>query len=155
MAAKTLPLDGKKLQVALASIAHKLESGGTLRVGFLEGASYPADKNGKPGLPVATVAFWNEFGTVRSPARPFFRTTIAQQQKTWGDKLGKALAFYNYDGVQALRALGQSMRDDVEASIQRWSTPPNALRTIRRKGFNKPLVHTSVMNRSPDFELKK
>jgi hypothetical protein len=102
---------------------------------------------------VAQVAFWNEFGTVRAPSRPFFRTTIAQQSGKWGDHLGKAVVAYDYDGPTALRALGQEMRDDIEASIQRWTDPPNAEATIARKGFDKPLVHTAVMVRSPDYEI--
>lgn len=123
-----------------------------MRVGFLESATYPGAK-GKPALHVAQVAFWNEFGTVRAPPRPFFRTTIAKESATWGENLGKAVAYYNYDGELALRAVGQAMRDDVEASIQRWTTPPNAPYTIAKKGFDKPLIHTAGMLRSPDFEV--
>lgn len=136
----------------MQSIAQKVEKGGVLRVGFLEGATYPGGK-GKPALHVAQVAFWNEFGTVRAPARPFFRTTIAKESGTWGENLGKAVVAYDYDGELALRAVGQAMRDDVEASIQRWTTPPNAPSTIARKGHGKPLIDTAVMVRSPDFEV--
>ena len=151
---------GKKLALALQAIEQKITRGGVLKVGFFENATYPAKAPRKgqkqaPPLHVAQVAFWNEFGTSRTPARPFFRTTIAQQSATWGDKLGKAVVYYGYDGEKALRALGQSMRDDLEASIQRWSVPGNAESTIRRKGFDKPLVHTAVMSRAPDFEVSK
>lgn len=163
VAARTKTLDTKKLQIALDAIAKKAESGGTLRVGFLEGATYPAKAPSKasagaknaPPLSVAQVAFWNEFGTSRAPSRPFFRTTIAQESKRWGETLALGLKYRNYDGEQALRDVGQVMRDDVEASIQRWSTPGNASSTIARKGFDDPLVHTSVMARTPDFELTK
>lgn len=152
MAVKSTLSGGKKLDLAIQSIAQKVEKGGVLRVGFLEGATYPATKKG-PGLSVAQVAFWNEFGTVRAPPRPFFRTTIAKESGTWGENLGKAVVFYKYNGELALRAVGQAMRDDVEASIQRWTTPPNAPSTIAKKGFDKPLIHTAVMLRSPDFEV--
>lgn len=159
MAAKTVEIQGgKKFALALASIEQKITRGGVLRVGFLENATYPvaAAKKGKkqkPALHVAQVAFWNEFGTTRAPPRPFFRTTIAKESDKWAKHLGKGLKFYNYNGELALRALGQEMRDDIEASIQRWSSPPNAPYTIRRKGFDKPLVHTAVMSRSPDFQV--
>ena len=161
MASRTVEITGgKKLTLALQSIQDKITRGGVLRVGFLEGARYPAAKAGKNGkagapLPVAQVAFWNEFGTTRAPARPFFRTTIAKEAAKWGDHLGKALPFYRYDGEKALRAVGQEMRDDIEASIQRWSTPGNAPYTIARKGFDKPLISSAVMLRSPDFEIAK
>lgn len=154
VAAKRELKGGDKLDAAIKAIATKVEKGGTLRVGFLEGATYPAEK-GKPALHVAQVAFWDEFGTVRAPSRPFFRTTIAKESPTWGENLSKAVVHYGYNGELALRAVGQAMRDDVEASIQRWTTPPNTPSTIARKGFNKPLVHTAVMLRSPDFEVVK
>lgn len=144
---------GKKLTLALQSIEKKITNAGVLRMGFLEGANYPGGVNGAP-LSIAQVAFWNEFGTVRIPARPAFRTTIAKQSKTWGDKLGKAVVATKYDGQKALALLGQSMRDDLEAEIAQWSTPGNAPSTIARKGFDKPLVHTGVMQRAPDYEVK-
>jgi hypothetical protein len=161
VAAKVVEVQGgKKLALALQSIEAKITRGGVLRVGFLEDAKYPAARVPRgtkqpPALPVAQVAFWNEFGTKRAPARPFFRTTVARESKKWGEQLGKAIVFYQYDGEKALRALGQSMRDDIEASIQRWTSPPNAEYTIRRKGFDKPLVHTGTMSRAPDFEIAK
>lgn len=144
---------GKKLDLALKSIEQKITRAGVLRVGFLEKSTYPAGKNGK-ALNVAQVAFWNEFGTSRAPARPFFRTTIAKKSKEWGDRLGKAVVATNYDGQKALALLGQSMRDDVESAIAQWSAPPNAASTIARKGFDKPLVDTGVMQRAVDYEVK-
>lgn len=170
MAARLKSPDTKKITIALQAIERKVSDGGVLRVGFLEDARYPAKAPSKkfsgkaspkggvksaPPLHVAQVAFWNEFGTKRAPARPFFRTTIAQESKKWGEHLGKAIKHYNYNGELALRAVGQEMRDDIEASIQRWTTPGNAAYTIRRKGFDKPLIHTSVMVRAPDFEIAK
>lgn len=117
-------------------------------MGFLEGSKDPT------GMSNAQKAFWNEFGTVRIPARPAFRTTIAQQSKSWGTKLGKAIKATNYDGQKALALLGQDMRDDLESSIAQWSAPPNAPSTIRRKGFDKPLVDKGDMQRAPDYEVK-
>jgi len=145
-------LGGKKLALALKSIEDKITNGGVLRVGFLETSTYPAGAKGEV-LHVAQVAFWNEFGTVRAPARPFFRTTITQQAKTWGDKLVAAVKATNYDGKQALGLLGQSMRDDIENAIAQWATPPNAPSTIARKGFDKPLIDTGSMQRAVDYEV--
>jgi hypothetical protein len=169
VATRTKTLDTKKLQIALQAIAKKVESGGTLRVGFLAGAMYPAETNERflkavgskatpklmPPVSVAQVAFWNEFGTKTAPKRSFFRTTIAQESKRWGEHLGKALPHYNYNGELALRAIGQEMRDDLEAQIQRWDEPDNAPLTIKIKGFNKPLTDRGILARSPDFEIVK
>ena len=153
MASKNVVIGGKKLSFALKSIEDKIVNAGVLRVGFLEGARYPAKKKGG-ALHVAQVAFWNEFGTTRIPSRPFFRSTIQKQSPTWGDRLGKAVKATNYDGQKALALLGQSMRDDVESSIAQWAAPGNAPSTIARKGFDKPLVDTGTMQRAVDYEVK-
>lgn len=148
MASKNQVIGGKKLTLALQSIEQKITNAGVLRMGFLEGSKDPT------GMSNAQKAFWAEYGTTRAPARPAFRTTIAQQSKTWGAKLSKAIVATNYDGQKALGLLGQSMRDDLENSIAQWSTPPNAPSTIRRKGFDKPLVEKGDMQRAPDYEVK-
>jgi hypothetical protein len=150
-------LGGKKLQIALAAIQDKITRGGTLRVGFLENAKY-TDRHPVRGTPraplhVATVAFWQEFGTANIPSRPFFRTTISNRSKDWGHNLGVALKATNMDGEAALRMLGQSMRDDVENSIATWTIPGNAPRTIEIKGFDKPLVDEGTMQRAVDFDV--
>lgn len=152
MASVNKVVGGKKLDLALRAIEKKITSSGVLRMGFLEKATYPAGKKG-PALHVAQVAFWNEFGTIRAPARPAFRTTIQRKSKDWGDRLGKAVIATNYDGRKALALVGQSMRDDLENSIAQWSSPPNAPSTIRAKGFDKPLIFSGTMQRSPDYEV--
>ena len=154
MAAKTHVVGGKKLSIALKAIEQKITNNGVLRVGFLESEEYPAGANDDV-LPVAQVAFWNEFGTRTAPARPAFRAMIAQESKDWGAKIGKAIIAMNYDGEKALRLLGQDIRDDLENEIATWDTPPNAPATIAKKGFDAPLKDTGQMQRAPDFEITK
>lgn len=158
---------GKKLKLALESIEKKITNSGVLRMGFLEGATYPQRTNARflkavgskaaptvqPALSIAQVAFWNEYGTTRAPARPAFRTTIQKQAPMWGHKLGQALIATNYDGQKALALLGQSMRDDLESEITQWSTPGNAPLTIKIKGFDDPLVDSGTMQRAPDYQV--
>jgi len=164
MATKSEPI-GKKLQLALAALEQKITNGGELKVGFLAGAMYPETTNAKflkavgskatpkvsPAIAVAQVAFWNEYGTRTAPPRPFFRTTISTQSNSWGDKLALLLPATNFDGRKALSLLGQSMRDDIENAIAQWSAPGNAPLTIKKKGFDKPLVDTGVMQRQVDY----
>lgn len=138
---------GEKLEKALAAISDKMS--GTLRVGFLEGATYP------DGTSVAQVAFWNEYGTTSAPARPFFRTMINRESPGWAILLGKAAEHYNYDGPTVLKFMGVKVAEDLQSSITGWQDPPNAKSTIRIKGFNKPLVHTNHMHDSVDFEVKE
>ena len=70
---------GDKLEAALREISRKVSKPGKLRVGFLEGATYP------DGTPVALVAWWNEFGTEDEfPPRPSFRNMIAAKSRRMG-----------------------------------------------------------------------
>ena len=125
------------------------------------------------GTPTAQVAYWNEFGTIRreedidgggdilsiqTPARPFFRTMISEGSPTWGKKLGKILKAADYDVELALNRMGEVMQGQLLASIDAMVDPPNAPSTIKRKGFNKPLVDTGKMRKSVEekgYEVKE
>lgn len=137
---------GDKLQAALSKMAEGLE-GGSLKVGVLEGATYP------DGMPVAQVGFWNEYGTINAPSRPFFRTAIDNKTGEWVSTFGKALKAYEMDSGKALNALGMKMAEDVSQSVVGWQTPANAPYTIKKKGFNKPLIETGHLSRSIDYEV--
>lgn len=138
---------GKKLEEALAKISAKMS--GSLRVGFLEGATYP-----ETGIPVAQVAFWNEYGTTNAPSRPFFRRMIEEKSSGWAVSLARAAEHYDYDGAKVLQVMGIKISEDLQQSIVGWQDPPNAESTQRIKGFNKPLIHTGHMQNSVDFEVK-
>lgn len=158
MAAVSFTLSGgEKLERHLQTIVEKAGSGRAVKVGFLEGvrysATHPIRGTARKPLLVAQVAFWQEFGTARTPARPFFRTTISKKSSEWGTTLSKALVFYKMDSAKALAALGTVMQSDIRASIVNWSTPPNAPRTVAIKGFNKPLVDDGTMQRVVNYKV--
>ncbi|RYY79935.1 MAG: hypothetical protein EOO69_04520 [Moraxellaceae bacterium] len=68
---------GNLAPAILDAIAAKIQQAGILRVGFLESETYP------DGLPVAQVAFWNEYGAeVDVPAH---QTTVYRSIKANGD----------------------------------------------------------------------
>lgn len=138
---------GDKLAKALEEIAANMT--GSVRVGFLESATYP------DGTPVAAVAFWDEFGTTTAPARPFFRTTITEKSDEWADKLGKSVKNYGYDSEKVLTFMGQTIQQDVQSSINGWQDPANAESTVAKKGFNAPLRDTMHMHDSVDYEVEK
>lgn len=148
---------GSGVAKVLATIGGKLGSGRVVKVGFLEGATYPARRQRKaakaaaPVLSVAQVAFWNEFGTSRAPARPFFRNMIAAKSPEWGKDLAKAIKAQDYDPARALALMGERIKDQLQKSIVDFATPANAPSTIARKGFDKPLIDTGVMQRAVDY----
>lgn len=139
---------GKKTQKYLRELAQRLGAGGEARVGFLENATYPAEDG---GLSVAQVAFWSQFGTSRSPPRPFFTNMIEDQAGTWGPKLGIALKLTGYRTRPALEILAADIKGHLVESINLLQDPPLAPFTIAKKGFAKPLIDTAVMIRAADW----
>jgi len=139
---------GGKLEKALADIASKMQ-GGSVSVGFMAGATYP------DGTSVPSVAFWDEFGTSRIPARPFFRTTIAEKSNDWAKKVGQSVKHYGYDSDKILSFMGETIQQDVQSSINGWQDPPNAASTVRQKGFDSPLRDTMQMHNSVDYLAEK
>lgn len=111
---------GEKLKARLAEMAKKLDKSGTLRAGFLEGATYP------DGVSVPLVAAVQEFGApaVGIPPRPYFRPTIAGHSEEWGDIIGKGLAATNYDAAQVLAGVGQTIKEELQQSIAEVDSPP-------------------------------
>lgn len=166
---------GQKLEAQLASIAVGLRSGGTLRVGFLEGATYPAKpraqvrrayakrkargilaplKGDVGTINVPTVAFFNEYGTGTAPPRPFFRRMIRLKSGEWGPALAALLRQNGYALGKCLRILGEGIAGQLRQSIIDTNAPPLAQSTIARKGFAKPLVDTGHMLASVDYEVR-
>lgn len=139
---------GDKIGAALAAISERMS--GSVKVGFLEGATYP-----DTGIPVAQVAFWNEYGTSRAPARPFFRRMIANNSAGWGARIAGAAKYFEYDGAKVLGLMGLTIAEELQQSITDWKDPPNAPYTIAKKGFDKPLTDTGHMKSSVDFEVEE
>lgn len=140
---------GDRMARELARIGQSLDANAELRVGFLEGATYPNEES----LPVAQVAFWNEFGTSRAPARPFFREMIDRRSPRWGNVIAANLEATGYDVKTTFNRLGQVIKDQLTQSIVEFSEPGNAPYTIAKKGFDNPLIDTGVMQRMTGFEV--
>jgi len=143
---------GDKLAKHLQGLADKLATGRTVRMGFLEDATYPAGPKGKT-LHVAQVAFWDNFGTTTSPPRPFFTNMIAAGSSRWGKELAAILKATGYNGGQTLGLMGERMKDELVKAIVDWPAD-NAPATVARKGFNKGLVDKGVMQRAPAFVVE-
>ena len=117
-----------------------------VKVGVLDGSRYP------DGTGVASVAFWNEYGTKRIPPRPFFRDTIKQNKEQWV-QLAKDAIRMGYTVDHMLGLVGASMQNDIQYSIMTWTTPKNADYTEAKKGYNAPLRETMLMHDSIKFEV--
>lgn len=122
---------------------------GHVDVGFMENATYP------DGTPVAAVAFWNNYGTSTSLARPFFSNMIEEEKPTWGKKVAAGLKAMDGDGEKVLGAMGLDIQGALIQSIRDFKDPPNAPYTVKKKGFNKPLIDTADMVNSPTYRVIK
>jgi hypothetical protein len=141
---------GRKLERALQDLARKVSNGGTLRVGFLEGATYPDGKS------VAMIASIQEYGAPAAgiPPRPFFRRMIAAKSGEWSAAIKQLLIDNDYDVRKALELAGIAIEGQLRQSIIDLVDPPLKPATIARKGSAKPLIDTGHMLRSVDHELK-
>lgn len=117
---------GKRLAAELRRIAARLERAAAVNVGFLENAKYPATvhRPKQEGMPVAQVAFWDEYGTVTSPPRPFFRQMIEQNRAEWPKMLTAALKQHGYDTQAALTVLGIEIAAELQESIRSGDFEP-------------------------------
>ena len=148
MPSRSLPMS-ERVTRHLQDLAKKL-GGGSVEVGFMEGATYP------DGTPVAAVAFWNEFGhegPAPAPPRPFFRSMIAKESSGWATKMASLAKVTNFDGPKVLALLGEDISGALRDSITSLTEPALAPRTIKAKGFAKPLVDTGHMLNSVTYRV--
>ncbi|MFT8655942.1 MAG: hypothetical protein ABF785_04530 [Acetobacter papayae] len=92
--------------------------------------------------------------TVTIPPRPFMRNTIANNRDEWGKMLGDNLKKKGYNVDEALAVCGEEMTDQMKAEIKLFNDPPNAKSTIRKKGFDNPLIDDGHMWNSVSSEVK-
>lgn len=116
-------------------------------VGFFESAKYP------DGTPVAAVAAYNEFGSDKTPARPFMRVAIDKNRDKWGKLLSSCLTMTGGDMEKALGMAAEIIVSQIQDEIRAWRDPPNAASTIKKKGFDKPLVDTGQMLNAVSYEV--
>lgn len=119
-----------------------------LEVGFLQGATYPN------GTSVAMVAFYNEFGTINIPPRPFFRNAISNDSNKWGRVFTNTYRDTN-NITQTLGVLGNIIKGSIIQSISATNEPPNAISTIKQKKSSKPLVDTGKLKASVTFKISR
>lgn len=138
---------GGKLEKKLLELAQRLGTGAAVKVGILEGATYP------DGTSVAQVGFWDEFGTTKMPARSFMRSTVAAKSGRWPEAMAKAAKATNYDARATMGLMGELIQGQIQHTINTLSSPPLAQSTMDAKGFSKPLIETARLLNSIDYEV--
>lgn len=138
---------GDKFRRRLAGLASQSSGSLKVRVGIFESAKY------EDGTPVAAVAFWNEYGTARIPPRPFIRNTVAAHKDEWPRQAAAILQANGGDMRQTLALLGEGVKGQIVETIQNFKQPANAPATVRKKGFDKPLIDRGTLWRSIGSEI--
>ena len=122
-----------------------------IRVGFQEGQQY----NDANRTPVAQVAYWNNYGTDRIPARPFAQRGNARIEQGIGAQIaagidGKTMVI---DRALADR-LGEYAAGEWQQEITDLREPPNAPSTIQRKGSSNPLIASGEMRKAVTWQVE-
>lgn len=140
----------------LTDMLDRYRKKGTLgmKVGIMGAQTYP------DGIKVATVGYLNEYGTKTAdgkthiPARPFFRSTIANNT----DVLPKMVAalLKGNDPETTLRLIGEHMVGEFTDSVMTWINPENAKSTQKAKGYDAPLrANDKLLRNSFSYEIEK
>lgn len=168
---------GRNMARALREIGERMT--GSVKVGFLEHSMYPQDYNRdqkrlakvrkiirkqtsapvgpatpREDLHIAQVAYWDEFGHGATKPRPFFRTTIAENEGAWGSELAAIAKANHYDGPSTLASMGERIRDQIVTKIAQWPAD-NKESTVEIKGFNKGLEERGLMQRAVEYKVQK
>lgn len=160
---------GKALDKRLREMERKLLTAKWVSVGFHPDASYPetpratlrttyanrkrmgvqgpAAGGGEGAKPVAYIAAIQNFGDSAKgiPPRPFFTNAVEGHKGEWAHEIGAVLVAAHYDASLALERMGLRIKGQIQDSIQELDSPPLAASTVKRKGFDKPLIDTSHM----------
>lgn len=141
---------GSRYQRRLEEILHKVKGVKKVRVGFLENAKYP------DGTQVALIAAIQDFGAPSRniPPRPFFRNMVKDKSPEWSKAIANLLKANNYDARKTLDQTGQAIVGQLKDSIIEGAWVANAPSTVKQKGFDKPLIDTSHLLNSVDYEVK-
>lgn len=105
---------------------------------------------------LALIWFWNEKGTIRIPPRPAMQYSIAGfryvQVQTAIDEAYKAFLSAP-NTTKFLKSVGKAHKQILKKTVIEWASPPNAPRTIKRKGKNDPLRDKDNLLKSIDFKI--
>lgn len=119
-------------------------------VGILEDTEYP---NGEK---LFNVAADNIYGTEKIPPRNYIQASIKEFKqasvdfkKNWLQRWKK-----NLETETAVSKFGHEAKTIEKANILTFRDPPNAPSTIKKKGFNNPLIETGLLFNSIDWKKK-
>lgn len=122
-----------------------------VQVGFQAGdASY------ENGADICEIAAYNEYGGSDRPARPFMKQSFENHEpelKAACDQVNKAIG-KGGTAESALKQLGVAAKGLVQDEITSGGFAANAPSTIAKKGSATPLIDSSTMRGSVNYQIK-
>lgn len=110
------------------------------------------------GDDILSYAIWNHFGTENIPERRFVDIT-ADKHKNWQKEIDLAIDEFIYKNkplIPEIEKVSEVAVKNMQAVINNKEVPPpNKESTIKRKGFDHPLVETGALVNSIDYKIKK
>nr|DAS07120.1 MAG TPA: virion morphogenesis protein [Caudoviricetes sp.] len=112
----------------------------------------------KSNTDVQEYAIFNEYGTSKIPARPFFRLSVgtdkAQNEiKEYIKKQVEQIIQGGMTGQQAYENLGTFVVQKIKKTIASGNFAALNPQTIKKKGHSKPLMDTHSLYNSINYEI--
>ena len=121
-----------------------------VKVGFPEGTD--STQGG-----ILDRAVFNEFGTRDIPERPFMRNGLRDgvpQLRHTARVVARKVIHGRITPRQALGQMGENGKQLIQDSITDMRDPPNAAKTIERKGSSNPLIDSGDMHKAVKWEIE-
>lgn len=110
------------------------------------------------GISVQDYAIFNEYGTSRIPARPFFRLSVgtANAQNEIKEYMKQQVEQIIQGGMSAQQAyenLGTFVVQKIKKTIASGNFAALNPQTVKKKGHSKPLIDTHSLYESINYEI--
>jgi len=136
--------------MGLEKITQDLKRLRGVKVGLLESSgNYP------DGTSIVDVGIYNEYGTSRSPARPFMAVTADQAGSEMQAYVSHTIGLMMDGRITPTTVdnnIGRVWADNTKKVIDGFDVPPNAPSTVLKKGKNDPLIDTGRMRNAINWE---
>lgn len=113
--------------------------------------------SGDEGTSIAEYAFYNEYGTERTPERSFMRSSFderVQQLMALRTRIVKLVIDGRLDPDRGASLLGEAHEGDIKRKIGSNIPPPNAPSTIAAKGSSKTLIDNGTLRGAIRYEVR-
>lgn len=143
----------EKINGGIDGLRKRVKNPGFVKVGIID-----AGKHTDSNLTVATVGFYNEFGTSTIPERSFMRSTTKEKKKeiiSLQKKLLKKIQAGEMKTEQALGLLGSFVSGLISKKIVDIKKPENSPATIKKKKSSNPLIDTGQLKNSITWKVEE